>query len=148
MEEGGGKRQEEEEAMGAAIGMRGHISAPPRPSLAAQLFKNPSSAARACWLLGNPTPPPPPVPSPSSHLPPPLALAPPRRGLSSALSCEPTRRGCTCGWQVRGLEGPHSPSAAPQLCATRTRGGGPQAQDTPSADSHCPPTLSPVASAA
>ena len=53
----------------AAIGMRGSASAPPRPSLSAQLFKDPSLAATAAWwLLGNPIPHrhrgPPPTPAP------------------------------------------------------------------------------------
>ena len=84
----------------AAIGMRGGASAPLRPSLSAQLFKDPSSAAAAWWLLGNPIPhchpdpPPPPAPPPLWVL-----LVPHRRGL---LSSEPARPGCPCAGQTGG----------------------------------------------
>ena len=84
----------------AAIGMRGGASAPLRPSLSAQLFKDPSSAAAAWWLLGNPIPhchpdpPPPPAPPPLWVL-----LVPHRIGL---LSSEPARPGCPCAGQTGG----------------------------------------------
>lgn len=94
--EGGGRQEAErrsrrqEEVSVAAIGMRGPASAPllpPRPSLSAQLFKNPSSAAAACWLLGNPIAPRP--------LPLALALFPSPSSRSSSQCPQPQRRWCS-----------------------------------------------------
>lgn len=119
--EAGGRRKEQE-AGGGQCGSHWYARpslspSTPCPSLSAQLFKNPSSVAAACWLLGNPIEPRP--------LPLALVLFPSPSSRSSS-QCPASAALVFPAQNLPGLAaGGTGPSPGPQLCPPGLREGDP-----------------------